>query len=168
MHRHALRITALGAAMLALVALPARAQDAEEEAKIKTWLEGYVAALNAKDLKALGRFYDDHATIYEGGSIDNGWASYRDHHLGPELKEFQSLQFALVDVTPHVPEKGARLAWVTASYTLKAKMKDREIDSAGLETMVLIKDKDGNWKIRHSHTSSRRRPQQQSPSSHKP
>jgi ketosteroid isomerase-like protein len=168
MHRIAVRVTALSFAMLALVASPARAQDAEEEAKIKTWLEGYVAALNAKDLKALGRFYDDHATIYEGGSIDNGWASYRDHHLGPELKEFQSLQFALVDVTPHVPEKGGRLAWVTASYTLKAKIKDREIDSAGLETMVLIKDKDGNWKIRHSHTSSRRRPAQQSPSPHKP
>ncbi|MDY7229845.1 YybH family protein [Hyalangium rubrum] len=168
MHRIAVRVAALGVAILALVASPAQAQDAQEEAKIKKWLEGYVAALNAKDLKALGSFYDEQATIYEGGSIDNGWASYRDHHLGPELKEFQNLQFALVDVTPHVPEKGAKVAWVTATYTLKAKMKDRDIDSAGLETMVLVKDKDGSWKIRHSHTSSRRRPAPQAPTQAKP
>jgi ketosteroid isomerase-like protein len=39
-------------------------------------------------------------------------------------------------------------------------MGEREIDSRGLETLVLLKGPDGNWKIRHSHTSSRpvRRP----------
>ena len=40
---------------------------------------------------------------------------------------------------------------------IKAKMADREIDSGGLETLVLIKTEDGAWRIRHSHTSSRPR-----------
>jgi ketosteroid isomerase-like protein len=33
----------------------------------------------------------------------------------------------------------------------------REIDSGGLETLVLLKGADGAWKIRHSHTSARAR-----------
>jgi ketosteroid isomerase-like protein len=39
-------------------------------------------------------------------------------------------------------------------------MGERQLDSGGLETLVLVKDADGSWKIRHSHTSSRpaRRP----------
>jgi ketosteroid isomerase-like protein len=32
------------------------------------------------------------------------------------------------------------------------------MDSGGLETLVLVKGDDGSWKIRHSHTSARRRP----------
>jgi ketosteroid isomerase-like protein len=34
-------------------------------------------------------------------------------------------------------------------------MGDGLLDSIGLETLVFVKDADGNWKIRHSHTSSR-------------
>jgi ketosteroid isomerase-like protein len=39
-------------------------------------------------------------------------------------------------------------------------MGERQLDSTGLETLVLVKAADGSWKIRHSHTSSRpaRRP----------
>ena len=50
---------------------------------------------------------------------------------------------------------GGRSAYATSEYTIKAKMSDREIDSGGLETLVLTKAEDGAWRIRHSHTSSR-------------
>jgi hypothetical protein len=42
-------------------------------------------------------------------------------------------------------------------------MGDRDLDSEGLESLVLVKMPDGNWKIRHAHTSSRaaRRPSAQ-------
>jgi ketosteroid isomerase-like protein len=48
----------------------------------------------------------------------------------------------------------------TSDYFIKAKMGERQIDSTGLETLVLLKAPDGGWKIRHSHTSRRpaRRP----------
>jgi len=52
---------------------------------------------------------------------------------------------------------GGRSAYATSEYTIKAKMSEREIDSGGLETLVLIKAEDGAWRIRHSHTSSRPR-----------
>jgi len=95
-------------------------------------------------------------TIYEGAGINNGWADYRDHHLGPELKEFQNLQFAHSEVKLTVLP-GGQSAYATARYTLKAKIGPRNIDSEGLATYLLMKGPDGGWQILHSHTSSRAR-----------
>jgi ketosteroid isomerase-like protein/uncharacterized protein YcnI len=131
-----------------------------EVAAIEKWLAEYDAAFNAKDLDKLGSFYHPDVTIYEGGGIDNGWAKYRDGHLGPELKAFENLQFAHTGRQVHLLGDG-KTAYAISQYTLKAKMAERVIDSGGLETLVLVKGADGAWKIRHSHTSSRpRRPPQ--------
>lgn len=129
-----------------------------DAAAVETWLKGYDAAFNAKDLEKLATFYHQDVTIYEGGGMNNGWIDYRDRHLGPELKSFENLQFGhsntKVTVLP-----GAQSAYATSEYSIKAKMGERELDSRGLETLVLVKGQDGAWKIRHSHTSSRpRRP----------
>ncbi len=130
-----------------------------DAASIEAWLKGYEAAFNAKDLDKLGGFYHPEVTVYEGGGINDGWADYRDRHLGPELKAFENLQFGHREIKVSMLP-GGQSAYVTSRYMLKAKMKDRDIDAEGLATYVLIKGADGNWKIRHSHTSSRpaRRP----------
>ena len=130
-----------------------------DAAAIEAWLKGYDAAFMAKDLTRLAAFYHLDVTIYEGGGINNGWADYRDRHLGPELKAFENLEFAhsatKVTVLP-----GGESAYATSRYTIKAKMGERMLDSGGLETLLLVKTPEG-WKIRHSHTSSRpRRPPQ--------
>ena len=131
-----------------------------EAAVIEKWLAEYDAAFNARDLEKLGTFYHADVTVYEGGGINNGWVDYRDRHLGPELKEFQNLQFGHTNRRIHVLGDG-RSAYAVAAYSLKAKMGERDIDSGGLETLVLVKGDDGRWKIRHSHTSARaRRPPQ--------
>lgn len=153
------------AVLAALIGIPASASGQApqpaagtgEAARIEAWLKGYDAAFNAKDLERLGTFYHPEVTIYEGGGIDRGWASYRDGHLGPELKAFENLQFGHSDRQIHVLDGGS--AYVVSTYFLKAKMGERTIDSGGLETLVLVKSADGEWKIRHSHTSARpRRP----------
>lgn len=130
-----------------------------DAAAIEAWLKGYDAAFNAKDLDKLATFYHPDVTIYEGGGINNGWVDYRDRHLGPELKAFENLQFGHSNTKMSLLP-GGQSAYVTSEYSIKAKMGGREIDSRGLETLVLIKSADGSWKIRHSHTSSRpvRRP----------
>lgn len=131
-----------------------------EAAVIEKWLAEYDAAFNAKDLEKLGTFYHPDVTVYEGGGINNGWADYRDRHLGPELKEFQNLQFGHTNRRIHVLGDG-RTAYAVSGYWIKAKMGERDIDSSGLETLILVKGDDGRWKIRHSHTSARaRRPPQ--------
>ena len=121
-------------------------------------LRAYDAAFVAKDLAKLAAFYHPDVTIFEGGGVNNGWVDYRDRHLGPELKEMQNLSFAHSNVKAHVLADG-KSAYVTSDYAIKAKMAERDMDSGGLETLVLVKADDGAWKIRHSHTSSRpRRP----------
>lgn len=157
--RRLIALTLFGTlALTSPAALRAQHAHGDEAAQIGKWLDGYDAAFNAKDLEKLGSFYHPEVTIYEGGGIDNGWASYRDKHLGPELKAFENLQFGHTERKIHVLE-GGRTAYVTSQYFIKAKMGERMIDSGGLETLVLVKDADGAWKIRHSHTSSRpRRP----------
>ena len=161
----------LPCALFALALLPslawAPAPDASEQAgsadaaAIEAWLKGYDAAFLSKDLDKLATFYHPDVTIYEGTGINNGWADYRDRHLGPELRAFSNLQFAHSD-TKVTMLPGGQSAYATSRYAIKAKMGDRDLDSEGLETLALVKMPDGSWKIRHSHTSSRpaRRPAQ--------
>ena len=148
---------AMIAALPSFVSAQAGAGDA---AAVETWLKGYDAAFMAKDLDKLATFYHPDVTIYEGAGINNGWADYRDRHLGPELKAFTNLQFGHTE-TKVTLMPGGQSAYATSRYTIKAKMGERDLDSEGLETLALLKMPDGNWKIRHSHTSSRpRRPAQ--------
>ena len=133
------------------------ATQANEAQRIEEWLKGYDAAFNAKDLDKLATFYHPDVTIYEGAGVNNGWADYRDHHLGPELKSFENLEFGHSNRRVHM--LGDRAALVISDYFIKAKMKERMLDSIGRETLVLEKQTDDSWKIRHSHTSGRARPQ---------
>ena len=146
-----------------LVALPslAAAQSTKADAAaLEVWLKGYDAAFLAKDLDRLAAFYHPDVTIYEGTGINNGWADYRDRHLGPELEAFSDLQFGHTETKVTIMP-GGQSAYATSRYSIKAKMGERDLDSVGLETLVLVKMPDGAWKIRHSHTSSRaRRPAQ--------
>jgi ketosteroid isomerase-like protein len=154
--------TAVAAALAILMATSALAQDPRSD-DIKRWLTSYDAAFSAKDLTRLAAFYHPDVTIYEGGSVNTGWADYRDHHLGPELEEMQSPAFSRSNVTVHMLDKERRAAYVTSEYRLKTRLKDRDIDAAGLETLIVVKSSEGTWKIRHSHTSSRRRPASPTP-----
>ena len=122
------------------------------------FLASYDKALNAKDLDKLGTFYEPDVTIFEGGGVNHGWADYRDHHLGPELEAFEGLKFGHSAVRAF--PLSAESAYVTAEYHLEARYKERDIDVTGLATLLLVK-KDGRWRIRHSHTSSRRPPARQ-------
>lgn len=149
-------VTLVLPAIVTVAARTAGQTSADEAARISAWLDAYDEAFNAKDLERLGTFYHPDVTIYEGGGIDHGWAAYRDKHLGPELKAFENLQFGHTDRKVHVLGDG-RTAYVTSLYFIKAKMGERTVDSGGLETLVLVKDAGGAWKIRHTHTSARAR-----------
>ena len=147
------KLVPAGAPMSTATAAPQAGSD--EADRISKWLDGYDAAFIAKDLEKLGSYYHPDVTIYEGGGIDNGWADYRDTHLGPELKAFENLQFGHTERKVQVLSPNT--AYVTSLYFIKAKMGERMVDSGGLETLVLVKGSDGAWKIRHSHTSARAR-----------
>jgi ketosteroid isomerase-like protein len=143
-----------GSCPVCSMTLKARPMNAEEKS-VADFLNAYDAAFVAKDLEKLGTMYTNDTTVFEGGGINDGWKDYRDRHLGPELKSFEGLEFAHSNVVPHL--LGADAAYVTADYTLKTKSGDRVNESGGLATYTLVRSA-GAWKIRHTHTSAKRRP----------
>ncbi len=150
---------------LALVAtlslcVPAHAEPPALTGEVAAWLKAYDTAFASRDVERLTPFYHPDVTIFEGGSVDLGWAAYRDHHLGPELKEMEGLVFTHSHVVAQALGADGRSAYVTAEYRLQARIGERQVDAQGLETLVLVKDDAGSWRIRHSHTSSKRRPAQ--------
>jgi uncharacterized protein (TIGR02246 family) len=139
-----------------LSALSGLALAQNREADIKDFFKAYDAAFNAKDLAKLATMYHADVTIFEGAGINRGWVDYRDNHLGPELRNFQDLQFAHSNIVVHA--LGDSSAYVTADYTIKYKTGERSVDSGGIATHILVREQ-GAWKIRHSHTAARRTPQ---------
>lgn len=146
----------VGLILICAMSGQARAANADDE--VGAWLHAYEAAFNAKDLVKLASFYDPDVTIYEGGGVNTGWVDYRDHHLGPELAEMDAPRLSHASMSVHFLGDGQRAAYVISEYRLQTRIKDRDIDASGLETLVIQKGGGGTWKIRHSHTSSRRRP----------
>lgn len=131
-----------------------RTQAQASETQVLDLFKAYDAAFNARDIEKLATLYHKDVTIFEGAGINNGWADYRDNHLGPELKSFQDLQWAHTNIVVH--SLGTTAAYVTADYTIKYKSGERMVDSGGIATHVLVKES-GQWKIRHSMTAARRR-----------
>ena len=138
--------------------LAARVPAVDETADIQRFITDYDAAFNAKSMDRLAAFYHQDVTIFEGGGVNRGWADYRDQHLGPEMAEFLTVTFAHSNVAAQLLGADQRTAYVTSEYSLKVHMKERDVDAGGLETLLLLKGDDGKWRIRHSHTSSKRRP----------
>ena len=144
------RISVVAVLFASVVSVSAQSKEAE----ITAFFKSYDAAFNARDINKLATLYHPDVTIFEGSGVNNGWVDYRDNHLGPELKSFQDLQWAHSNIVVHM--LGDSAAYVTADYTIKYKSGDRVVDSGGIATHVLVKEK-GSWKIRHSHTAARRR-----------
>ena len=125
------------------------------EAQVLAFFKAFDAAFNAKDMDKLATLYHPDVTIFEGTGINRGWIDYRDNHLGREMKSFESLQWAHSNIVVHM--LGDSAAYVTADYSIKYKAGDRNVDSGGIATHVLVKE-GGAWKIRHSATAARRTP----------
>ena len=126
------------------------------QAEVRATLEALFQAAERGDLAALDTLYaGDSLTVVEGAGINRGWADYRDHHLAPELKEFQNFQYRPAEIEAHV---SGDLAWAIFRYTLRTRVGERSIDNVGRGTAILER-RDGHWVVRHTQTSSRpRRP----------
>lgn len=112
------------------------------------------AAIERGDLVALDSLYaGDSATIVEGAGINRGWTDYRDHHLGPELKEMTNFRYRPFEIEART---AGNLGWATFRYALSGKMGATALDLMGRGTAIL--ERRGNrWVVRHTHTSYRAR-----------
>ena len=128
------------------------AQNAEELA-VKKVLNAYKASIEKLTTDGIVNLFTKDSEIIESGKIEGNIASYLDHHLGPELKEFKSFTFS--NYTVKVKIDGI-FAFTTEDYVYTIVLKDsKEIKQKGVATSVLQKTR-GGWKIKSTHSSTRR------------
>ena len=144
----ALGLSATGATGMSQ-ALSSAVVDSADVAKV---VNDFHAALSTGDsTKALSLLASD-AVVLESGGIESR-AEYRSHHLLEDIefaKAIASTRGAL-----QVTVDGTS-AWTAATSTTQGQFKGRAINSVGAESVFLTK-RDGVWRIRSIHWSSRRR-----------
>lgn len=114
-------------------------------------LNKYAAAVQNKNLSEVEKYVvaTEAFSMFEGSHINWGWVDYREHHLGPELKEFKEIQYSFSDIKANV---SGDMAYATFKSHIAVKMESREVEGESLATAILLKTTAG-WKIQHMHTS---------------
>lgn len=136
------------ATQAAPAAPPAAAVDAEA---IRTVAREYHAALESGDsLRAIELLHPE-VVIYEGGHAET-LEQYRGGHLAADIGFAQAVESEVL--SEQVIDLGGAALYLSESRT-RGTFRNREIDSRGTETLVLV-PADGAWLIRHIHWSSAR------------
>ncbi|MGQ2935326.1 MAG: YybH family protein [Sphingopyxis sp.] len=146
-----LTITAIALAML--VAVPAQATEPADYQGAAAALAQYKSAMEKLDLTGVEALFSPDAQIFESGGVEGNFAHYRDHHMGPELKEFKSFTFRNYKIS--VRSEGD-VAIATETYSFSIVLGSGEtIERDGVATSVL-KRENGKWQIFNLHSSSRK------------
>ncbi len=153
-----IRRRALSCVLMLPVLTAALKAQAQEEADVRTVVEALAASVATKDVAALDTLHahDPWVRVIEGAGINRGWVDYRDHHLKPELAEFENLRYRYYDVEPQVR---GNVAWAVFRYELSVDTPRGHVDVEGRGTAILEK-RDGRWIVVHRHTSGRRKNEQ--------
>jgi ketosteroid isomerase-like protein len=140
------------AALFAVASMPtpASAQDTEPGAIV----DAFHTALSVGDSALALSLLSPDVVIFESGGAEMSRAEYRSHHLGADI-EFAMAMVREISDRRVVEREG--VAVVLTRSTARGTFRERELDVAGVETMVLSPTDDG-WKISHIHWSSRRTP----------
>ena len=148
-----MRRTVAVTAVLLAGGAPLQAQEATvdaAQAEVRSVVESYGRALASGDsLAALALLHEDVA-IYEGGHAETR-EQYRSGHLRSDIAFASAVKRTVVRDDVLITGDAALY---TSEYSAAGRFRNRDIDSHGTETMVLLRTADG-WKIRHIHWSSR-------------
>ncbi|MDF7815547.1 MULTISPECIES: nuclear transport factor 2 family protein [Hymenobacter] len=159
-------LAALASLALTAWSVPTLAQTAAapvafstDEAAVRAVLHQYQQAVQKLDTTGTTRLFVPNSVVLESGSREGTYAHYRDHHLGPELKEFNSFTYA--DYKADVTVDG-NYAFATESYTYtiglkkdpKAKTAPAPIKRRGVASSVLRKNAAGQWQFVSTHNSA--------------
>lgn len=124
-----------------------------DRAGVAAVLSAYKSAVERLDITGTDQLFAPDAVVVESGKVEGNFAAYRDHHLGPELKEFKSFTFG--DYNADIRLEGP-IAVATETYTYRVVLKsDEVIERLGVATSVL-KWGGQAWRIISTHSSSRK------------
>ena len=93
------------------------------------------------------------ARYIESGGQNNGLSDLVEHHVEPEGDALDSLELTFSKIETHIE---GDFAWAVANTEIKAIVKKdkRVIHNRGYQTF-LYRRVDGEWKVVHTHSSSR-------------
>ncbi len=139
-----------GFVLLPLLASGSMAQPAPADtAGITAAVENFHRALAQGDRKSALALLADDAVILESGSAQTR-AEYKREHLGEDIAFAHATK---TERSPLAIQQEGNVAWTTATTRTTGTFNGREIDSTGVELMVLTKGESG-WRIRAIHWSS--------------
>lgn len=131
-------------------ALQAQQPNAREAEALQA-ARSFGEALARGDSVAMLALLHDDVVIYEGGHAETK-AQYRTGHIRSDIAYATAVKSERV-------KDAVLLSGDVALYTresrARGRYRDRDVDSVGTETMVLVRTPEG-WKIRHIHWSSGR------------
>lgn len=134
------------------ITVSAAAQKPDREGAVAV-LSSYKSAVERLDITGVEKLFAADAVVIESGKVEGNFDAYRDHHLGPELKEFKSFTFG--DYKADIRLEGP-VAIATETYTYRIVLKSGEaLDRLGVATSVL-KWNGQSWQIITTHSSSRK------------
>ena len=110
----------------------------------------YHAALSAGDSAAALALLAEDAVILESGGVESR-AEYRSHHLPGDIAFAQAVKSERGPIRVVVRND---VAWAVSTSRTSGQYRDRAINSAGAELMVLSRTAAG-WRISAIHWSSR-------------
>ena len=122
----------------------ARTQAAENT------VDAFHQALTDGDSAQAMALLSDDVSIYESGGAEASKAEYAAHHLDADIAFLKGIKQS---VAARSSQASGDMAFVTSQGTTVGTYKDKSINSASTETMVL-RLTEGKWKIVHIHWSS--------------
>lgn len=132
-----------------VLAAMSRAQVPVGDSQLKTAIEKYDRAVAAKDVATVKSLLAPDVLLYEHSVRNAGIEDVFENHLKPEIVEFENLKMDFSDVRL---DSGTDFALLTRQYNIQGRLRDREINARGNETMVW-KKLGSEWKIVHIHYS---------------
>jgi ketosteroid isomerase-like protein len=142
---------ALGVALIVTAPIEAQTSSAAT-AEVQKVVDAFHAALKAGDTAGVMTLLAQDVLLLEAGGIETR-AEYESKHLPADV-EFEKA--VTTSFKPYRVTVAGDAAWVVNTNDYKGTFRDRPVDSAGVELMVLSKDAAG-WRIRAIHWSSRAR-----------
>lgn len=135
-----------------VAAVPLAAQPASDESSVRAVVSGFHAALTSGDrVKAMALVADD-ALFLEAGTVETR-AQYEKDHLPADIEFEKGVSIKRSAIRVVVVGDAA---WATCTSETTGTYRERAVDSAGTELMVLSRGPAG-WRIRAVHWSSRAR-----------
>lgn len=132
--------------------LAAQGAEAADSAAVVATVERFHAALAAGDSVGALALLSADAVILESGGVETR-EEYRAHHLPSDMAFAQAVRAERVLVAVRL---SGDAAWVSATSSAAGTYRDRAVNSAGAELVVLRRE-GGGWRIAAIHWSSRPR-----------